>query len=450
MGTVESVALPVLGELPVGSDVLGRQQAALLAFGRRTSMPQDVTTLVRDALAFLVDACHVDYGLFAEPSSVTGKLGVTSEVRGPAIRQGSLERAELHAASLAAAVAESGRAILVRDLAGERHANELALQQLGIVTVVVLPLRHFDRSFGVLLLGTVRARDFAPDDLAFVEGVSHLVASGIARATIERVLEEERLIHAEVYDALPQVTLLLDREGRIVSANRASEKLTGQAAGKLAGQFFWNLLDTSDVAAAAGAEWRRPLAPGEKVVQDCWFTTPPDELHRVRWTRSGLPSGRAVLIGEVVDNNGSSAARQPTAAESLWSGSPAAAESSRPPVARQPAEPTAQAPGRNSATAGNNRRRSQRRIFPFYQRVAPYRGKLPAEHEFFQVRCSDISSGGVSFILDQQPEYHEVIIELGQGNRTTRIRAEIVRMVPIEQEGQPVYLLGCQFVERLS
>jgi PAS domain S-box-containing protein len=417
-----------------------RQQAALLAFGRRTGVPPELSVLLRDALTFLIDACEVEYGLFVRPSVEPGKLVVQAEAHGAGVPT-STEIATFGAQSIAFHAVDTGRLCVVPDLAADQRFNDLALRKLGVVSAVAVPLHHCDQRFGALVLGATAAKTITSDDLAFLEAVSHLLAFAIARDKIDQILKEERLLNVEIYDALPQIVLLLDNQGRILRTNRACEELTGFQAQDLVGRTLWNSLAAPECAAAQEAEFLQTLTADKRLRHASTLLTKHGDRKQLLWTHSALKASKVLFTGDVLEEQLASvdapALKAGPTPELHRTGRGNGSDTTH--DSRQPKD----------APSGRERRTSARRTFPYQQRVAPYHGVPPLESEFFLARFSDISSGGVSFILEERPNYKAVVIELGSAPKTTKIHSDIVRVIPIMAEGRPVYLIGCRFVERL-
>jgi hypothetical protein len=115
------------------------------------------------------------------------------------------------------------------------------------------------------------------------------------------------------------------------------------------------------------------------------------------------------------------------------------------------AEPVAAARKSSAAKAHEKMRSSPRKIYPFHQRVAPMHGGLrPSTDEYFNVECNDISQGGISFYLKRPPGCDRFAIVLGQKPKLTVLVGRVVYSKEVDRDGQPMYLVGCQFIDRLQ
>jgi hypothetical protein len=110
--------------------------------------------------------------------------------------------------------------------------------------------------------------------------------------------------------------------------------------------------------------------------------------------------------------------------------------------------PKTSAPPATSVKSGREMRTSERKSFPFYQRLAPYRDREPAAGEYFMARFRDISAGGLSFIAAEKPTYPAVIVELGTRSQPKKMIAMIKRVEPVLDDATPAFLVCCKFLRR--
>jgi hypothetical protein len=96
------------------------------------------------------------------------------------------------------------------------------------------------------------------------------------------------------------------------------------------------------------------------------------------------------------------------------------------------------------------RRSSPRFAYQVSQRIAPLDSDNPrAPLSFQDVLCKDLSMGGLSFYLAEQPTFEYVIIQLGRASQHINARAEVCGCMPIP-ELRPYWLVRCRFVDRIS
>ncbi len=119
------------------------------------------------------------------------------------------------------------------------------------------------------------------------------------------------------------------------------------------------------------------------------------------------------------------------------------------------------------------RRRDQRQSFPSIQRIALRHGaELPADSEFVDVQCYDLTGGGFSFLLPSQPNFDQLVVALESQRGIIHVAAEVRHTADVlvdafgrvERIGEhaadtgggehriqtatPMVLVGCRFTER--
>ena len=89
--------------------------------------------------------------------------------------------------------------------------------------------------------------------------------------------------------------------------------------------------------------------------------------------------------------------------------------------------------------------------FTEMQRMAPYHGggELPDEAEFREVRCHDLSAGGISFLCAEPPEAQTLVVQLGKGDNVRYMIARVAHIVAVGESAEFQFRVGCSFVERL-
>jgi len=96
------------------------------------------------------------------------------------------------------------------------------------------------------------------------------------------------------------------------------------------------------------------------------------------------------------------------------------------------------------------RRSSPRFAYQVSQRIAPLDADHPhAPLHFQDVLCKDLSMGGISFYLAEQPDFEHLVIQLGRATQQITARAEVLGCMPIP-ELRPYWLVRCRFIDRVS
>jgi hypothetical protein len=98
----------------------------------------------------------------------------------------------------------------------------------------------------------------------------------------------------------------------------------------------------------------------------------------------------------------------------------------------------------------SERRRATRHAYECVQLLAYYDGRnAPAQAEFRNVLCHDLSPGGFSFFADEAPNLPYVIIALGAVPFTFFV-ARVLRVRPAAADEGRGYLVGCHFIRRVA
>jgi len=122
----------------------------------------------------------------------------------------------------------------------------------------------------------------------------------------------------------------------------------------------------------------------------------------------------------------------------------------------------------DTSAPGRRERRSELRMsFIARQRIAPWSGEaLPAENDYFDVQCYDLTRAGFSFIVPRQPPFTRLVARFGISPTETVMGAIIrnCRHVVLHDDGtivpqQPattspaghtLVLVGCRFTHRIE
>jgi hypothetical protein len=124
--------------------------------------------------------------------------------------------------------------------------------------------------------------------------------------------------------------------------------------------------------------------------------------------------------------------------------------------------------------AGGERRLEKRNLYRVVQRIAPWDGsKFPAETEFVQVQCHDLTRAGFSFVAPTEPHFRTLVVEFGVLPDVLYVAAQVLRSVPVlwypsgrvarmsgpgssgvtpgesGEKGRPMFLVACRLTRRL-
>ncbi len=128
----------------------------------------------------------------------------------------------------------------------------------------------------------------------------------------------------------------------------------------------------------------------------------------------------------------------------------------------------------SSADKAEDRRGHKRQRYSEFQWIAPWDGfGFPAEFEFMEVPCYDLTRGGFSFLYTKRPEFKMLVAGFGQKPKLLFVGAEVLRSTPVlvfasgrmkrlgneetslepfgrgDEPGVARMLVGCRFIRRL-
>lgn len=131
-------------------------------------------------------------------------------------------------------VALTGQAVVVEDAARDHRLTRPEVQKMQIQTQLIVPLLVRDRVRGIVCVAMRRPRQFIHEDIELLTAVGTQIATAIENA---RLYEEERLVahrlvasernYRRLFEDASDAIWVHDLTGKIIAANKATEKLTG-------------------------------------------------------------------------------------------------------------------------------------------------------------------------------------------------------------------------------
>lgn len=197
------------------------QQAAVAELGLRAVATPSIPALLDDAVATLVRVLSVElvnvstWDARAEELVMAAGAGWEPGIVGTA-------RCRTGLRALGGVTLAAEGAVLFDDIeADTRFEVEPHLRSHGVVSGVHVALRSPARPIGLVGVYTRARRAFTVDDVHVLQAIANVVASALQREAQERRLRA-------FLDAAPDATLVVDGDGRIVSANAQAEELFGR------------------------------------------------------------------------------------------------------------------------------------------------------------------------------------------------------------------------------
>jgi PAS domain S-box-containing protein len=311
----------------------------------------------------------------------------------------------------------------------------------------------------VLSVFSTNPRNFAKEDVLFVQSVAQLLGSSLARARAESALAEQSKFLTATMDTMEGLVLVLSPEGRIVRFNRACGDVTGFNPNEVKDRHVWSafLLPEEVAPFRAALDKLRGGAAVQKL--ESFLLTKHGERRRIAWSFTALRGGDGAvqsLVGSGID-----VTRQCEAMESLERAE-AEAEQAR----RSLNELRTQLDNGGLVRLGKHltpvhqgetlppevkedRRIHHRRAYPYVQIIAPVIGnRLPELHQFYDVRCRDISPRGFSFLLPDPPAHEQYVVAFGAYPSQIFLVVKVMHYSPYRFDDRDMYLIGCRYVAR--
>jgi len=219
-----------------------------------------------------------------------------------------LERPQSAREGLHGIVASSGKPLLIKDVS-ESGASSLIgpdflpfINLLKVKSLAVVPLRYEGSVLGILCMSRHEpGPSYTEEDLLFLQEIADRAALAISNARLYQAVQDElgekrrleglmkeREFISAVLNTMGHLVIVLDNEGRVVSFNKACEKLSGYKAEELKGKYFWDHLVPPGELAGIEAAFRR-LAGGDYplIFENNWKTRD-GKLRMTSWSNTVL------------------------------------------------------------------------------------------------------------------------------------------------------------------
>ena len=178
-----------------------RYSEQLARVGRLAVDAREPQKLLDEIPAVAAEALAADVAIvyLLQPNRVELRVaGLVGDMPGEAIGDCIPNRPDT---SLGRVLAD-GRSLAIPDYMSERRVKvPSAYLDAGLTSGLVVPLSDLGRTIGVLVIRSRQRRDFAADEVRFVESLANMLAS-----SLQRVHSEEALNHAQRLESVGQLT----------------------------------------------------------------------------------------------------------------------------------------------------------------------------------------------------------------------------------------------------
>lgn len=198
----------------LGKEISGLQHIAEIAAGHETA-----ETLFQQVLAEIVDVMGVEFGGFGILNPETGDLVYTNEtVIGATLPEPIIY--DVYSPTFASSVVLSRQPFRSNDVLNDPRTIESYrenLRQLGITSVISVPMIINQRVIGEFFLGNKKLGIFTEDDQRIVLTIAAQVAAALERVRLSATVDEDLQARIDQQQALDRIslelneTLLLDR-----------------------------------------------------------------------------------------------------------------------------------------------------------------------------------------------------------------------------------------------
>lgn len=128
-----------------------------------------------------------------------------------------------------AEVIDSGESRVLTPKRGARTPEARLARQLGVSSLLLVPLRSRNRVTGILSLGSLQEREYNADERVFLEVLGAQLGGQLDGVRqLERAETERKRLQALI-ETLPVGIAIVDMAGRVTLWNRAVEEIWGQA-----------------------------------------------------------------------------------------------------------------------------------------------------------------------------------------------------------------------------
>ncbi len=151
-------------------------------------------------------------------------------------------------ASLSGLCARTGTILRCDDTETDPRVNREACRRVGARSMLVVPLRHQDRSIGVLKVFSRQAAAFDDDHVAVLEVIAGFVAAALGHASDRLALRTSEEQFRQTFDTAPIGMALVALDGQWRRVNRVLAETLGYTPAELLAMTFQDVTHPEDLA----------------------------------------------------------------------------------------------------------------------------------------------------------------------------------------------------------
>jgi GAF domain-containing protein len=204
-----------------------RQQAVVVMLGRTALAETEAQALFDRAARAVAEQLDCE---FSEVLALLPGSGSFLLRAGAGWKTGSLGRTSpaTGIGSLAGYALQSAGPVIVEDVVKEERFGLSALnREHGVVTVSASSSARRNERWGALCVLSSKRREFAVDDVNFLQAVANVLSGAIARALVEEGMRLARARLSAILDNADDAIISIDPGQKITMFNHGAEKVFG-------------------------------------------------------------------------------------------------------------------------------------------------------------------------------------------------------------------------------
>jgi len=182
---------------------------------RLLDCPERLLPVMRETALLAAESLQAEYGGIAQPLPDGKSLAMTfvsPPSRAAAVESADFESPSGEADSLSGYALHVGETVVIQDLTVEIRFADVGLNDMGVISAVVVPLRLRDEKLGTLGVYSVSRREFSSDEIQSLTATGKTLASLIARLGGHEKASESASNESEKAAPMPSTSLTADEQ----------------------------------------------------------------------------------------------------------------------------------------------------------------------------------------------------------------------------------------------
>ena len=341
-----------------------------------------------------------------------------------------------------------------REIAGDDRWDS-ALLDRGLHSAAIQSWNAGGRTCGIVLLGHDNPRVWQDAELALLGSLTQQLGGAVDRTAMRRELSRQRSLLDSLQGTMEAGMIIISPDGYITDVNAAAGEITGFEPSELVGRSLWSALLVSEDLAHVKRSFARLQDDTACERFESFVLTKVGQRRRISWSVARLAGdshGEPAMVCTGIDiTERCEAVERAVRAEEV-------SASAQQTLAELHAQITAGKEELLESHSGDRlppgvdfeRRARARRAYPYMQLIAPiYDDQRPSDEAFKMMKCYDISSRGFAFLMNEKPDFNNLIVQFGTAPTVVHLAAEIRHVTPKPDSDSPVYIVGCRYTGRV-